>query len=134
MCPGFTNNLHVIDDAPKTAVIDKELARLNIDIACLQETCLADSDSIREAKYTLPPTATKSAPSQKNSSLTSLSSWVDRWVEHYLDLYATQNVVADAALDLAVLEELDALPTVEKLGKAIECLPCGKAPGKDGRC
>lgn len=52
MCPGFTNDLQVIDEARKTTVIEKELARLNIHIACLQETCLADSGSIREANYT----------------------------------------------------------------------------------
>jgi len=52
MCPGLTDDLQQIDDARKTAVIDRELARLNVDIACLQETRLADSGSIREANYT----------------------------------------------------------------------------------
>ena len=55
---------------------------------------------------------------------------LDRWVEHYLELYATQNVVSDAALatisDLPVMEELDAPPTQEELGKAINSLSSGK--------
>ena len=57
-------------------------------------------------------------------------------MEHYLELYATQNMVTNAALDalpsLPVMEELDALSTGEELSKAIDCLSRGKAPGKDG--
>ena len=52
MCPGLTADLQQINDARKTAVIDRELSRLNVDIACLQETRLADSGTIREAGYT----------------------------------------------------------------------------------
>ena len=52
MSPGLTEDLQKIDDARKTAIIDSELARLNVDIACLQETRLADSGCIREANYT----------------------------------------------------------------------------------
>ncbi|KAI5106715.1 major facilitator superfamily domain-containing protein 1, partial [Silurus meridionalis] len=58
------------------------------------------------------------------------------WVEHYLELDATQNVVTDTALDaipdLPVMEELDTPPTLEELRKAIDCLACGKASGSDG--
>ena len=41
-------------DSGKTAIINKELARLNIDVACLQETRLADthSGSLMERGYT----------------------------------------------------------------------------------
>ena len=43
---------------------------------------------------------------------------MDRWVEHYLELNATENVVTDAALssilDLSVMEELDIEPTIEE--------------------
>ena len=57
-------------------------------------------------------------------------------MERYLELYATQNVVTDAALDalpsLPVMEELDELRTMTELSKAIDCLSQGKAPGKDG--
>ncbi len=61
---------------------------------------------------------------------------LQRWVEHYLELYATQNIVTDTAMDavpdLPVMEELDIPPTLEELSKAIDCLACGKAPGSDG--
>ncbi|CAE1309650.1 unnamed protein product [Acanthosepion pharaonis] len=61
---------------------------------------------------------------------------LERWVEHYLDLYATQNVVTDTALDafpsLSVMEKLDAPPSAEELGKAIDCLSRGRAPGRGG--
>ncbi|KAL1250669.1 hypothetical protein QQF64_018465 [Cirrhinus molitorella] len=50
--PGLTADLQQIDDARKTAVIDRELARLNVDIAALQKTRLADNGTIREANYT----------------------------------------------------------------------------------
>ncbi|GAA6101905.1 uncharacterized protein LOC122792394 [Tachysurus ichikawai] len=52
LCPGLTTDLQQVNDARKTAVIDRELSRLNVDIACLQETRLADSGTIREANYT----------------------------------------------------------------------------------
>ena len=52
MCPGATNDLQQLDDARKTAGIDRELQRLSIDIACFQETRLPDSGSIKEANYT----------------------------------------------------------------------------------
>ncbi|KAK2555651.1 Craniofacial development protein 2 [Acropora cervicornis] len=52
MCPGLSSDLQGIDDARKTAVINKELARLNIDVACLQETRLPDGGSLRETDYT----------------------------------------------------------------------------------
>ena len=52
MCPGLSADLQLIDDSRKTAIINKELARLNIDVACLQETRLADSGSLMERDYT----------------------------------------------------------------------------------
>ncbi|XP_066282992.1 uncharacterized protein [Branchiostoma lanceolatum] len=45
-------NLKDIDDARKTAVINDELRRLNVDIAALQETRLADSGTLKEQDYT----------------------------------------------------------------------------------
>ena len=51
MCPGFPDLIN-IDDVRKTAVIDAELNRLNIDIAGLQETRLAEEGSLRENNYT----------------------------------------------------------------------------------
>ena len=52
MCPGLSEDLEQIDDTRKTAVIDLELARLNIDIAALQETRLLSSGSLQEKNYT----------------------------------------------------------------------------------
>ena len=52
MTPGIADTIAGIKDARKTAVIDKELTRLNIDIAALQETRLADSGTLREKNYT----------------------------------------------------------------------------------
>ena len=51
MCPGLSNDIQQIDDARKTAIIDKELSRLGVDIACLQETRLADSGTLQEDSY-----------------------------------------------------------------------------------
>ncbi|KAJ8044655.1 hypothetical protein HOLleu_07447 [Holothuria leucospilota] len=42
LIPGFSDDLLQINDNRKTAVIDAELSRLNVDIAALQETRLAD--------------------------------------------------------------------------------------------
>ena len=53
MCPGITDNLLEVDDTRKTAIIDRELKRLNIDIAALQETRLSSDGSIREEDYTI---------------------------------------------------------------------------------
>ena len=50
--PGLSADLQQMDDFRKTAIINKELTRLNIDVACLQETRLADSGSLRELTYT----------------------------------------------------------------------------------
>ena len=84
------------------------------------------------------PAPRKSAPlkSKTDDVITDQGKQLERWVEHYLELYATQNVVTDVALaaipDLPVMEELDDLPTKEELSKAIDCLASGKAPGSDG--
>ena len=52
MCPGLSADLQLMDDSRKTAIINKELVRLNIDVACLQETWLADNGSLMERDYT----------------------------------------------------------------------------------
>jgi len=52
MRPGLKDDLQAMDDARKTAVIDRELHRLNIDIAALQETRLPESGSLKEEHYT----------------------------------------------------------------------------------
>ena len=52
MRTGLSNDLQQINDSRKTAIIDSELDRLNIDIATLQETRLAENGSIKEQRYT----------------------------------------------------------------------------------
>ena len=52
MCPGLSNDLPQIDDARKTAVISRELKRLNIDIAAQWETRLPSNGSLKEEDYT----------------------------------------------------------------------------------
>ena len=52
MLPGFSQDLQDISDARKTAVINDELMRLNVDIAALQETRLADAGTLKERDYT----------------------------------------------------------------------------------
>ncbi len=61
---------------------------------------------------------------------------MERWAEHYHQLYSRENVVTDTVLEsttpLPEMKELDALPTVDELSKAIDSLAHGKAPGSDG--
>ena len=45
-------SLQNVKDSRKTAVINDELKRLNIDIATLQETRLADCGTLKEKDYT----------------------------------------------------------------------------------
>ena len=83
------------------------------------------------------PTSVKTGPLKAKSGkvITDQSKQLQHWVEHYLKLHSTQNIVTDAALDalpgLPAMEELDELPTLEELNKAIDNLACGKAPGLD---
>ena len=49
---GISENLQDVSDSRKTAVINNELLRLNVDIATLQETRLADSGALEEKDYT----------------------------------------------------------------------------------
>ncbi|XP_046987456.1 facilitated trehalose transporter Tret1-like [Schistocerca americana] len=52
---------------------------------------------------------------------------VECWFEHYLKLYAVENEVRKDAPD-AIKQELDAVPTMEERGRAIDSLAIGKAP------
>ena len=84
------------------------------------------------------PIPTKSIPLKMKTgeSITDQRKQVEHWVEHYLKLYFTQNIVTDAALcaisQLPVMVELNEEATEEELRKAIDCLSAGKAPGEDG--
>ena len=61
---------------------------------------------------------------------------MERWVEHYSELYARENIVTEDALNavqcLPALEELDEELTLDELSEAMDSLATGKAPGKDG--
>ncbi len=89
-------------------------------------------------KRALGPKTIKIAPlkSRTGKVIIDQEEQLQRWVEHYLELYATQNIVTDTVInaipDLPVMEELDIPPTLEELSKAIDCLACGKAPWSDG--
>lgn len=67
--------------------------------------------------------------------ITDQNKQLQHWVEYNLELYSTQKIITDAALDampgLPVIEELDTMLTLEELSKAIDCHDCGKASGKD---
>ena len=52
MLTGISENLQDVSDSRKTAVINNELMRLNVHIATLQETRLADSGALKEKDYT----------------------------------------------------------------------------------
>ena len=61
---------------------------------------------------------------------------MERWVEHYLDLYSSENSplrlsreALDAIQDLPILHELDAESILDELSKAIDTPACRKAPG-----
>ena len=64
------------------------------------------------------PTSTKTAPLKINSGevIIGQSEQLERWVEHYLELYANQNVVTDVDMNALpsrhVMEELDNLSTM----------------------
>ena len=52
MLTGITKDIHDIDRLRKTAVISRELDRLNVDIAALQEIRLAGCGSLKGKEYT----------------------------------------------------------------------------------
>ena len=85
----------------------------------------------------LKSTSGEMAPLKSTSGekLTDRDQQMERWVEHYSELYSRETVVTNAALnairDLPMMEELDNEPTVEDLSKAIDSLSCGTAPGCD---
>ena len=51
MTPGFPDDLQEIVNVYKTAVINMELSRLQMDIVALQETRLPDMGSVKEKKF-----------------------------------------------------------------------------------
>ena len=88
-------------------------------------------DGIKKA---LGPTQSKTAPLKSSSGeiITDKCQQMERWVEHYSDLYSRENTVSTAALDvidcLPTMDELDSEPLVEELSKAIDSLACRQRP------
>ncbi|XP_068738609.1 uncharacterized protein [Montipora capricornis] len=81
------------------------------------------------------PFAIKIDPLKTTSGeiITDRTKQMERWAEHYLELYSRETVVTDTAVGnsspLPVMEELDVPPGTEELGKAIDSQASGKAPG-----
>ncbi|XP_046983193.1 ankyrin repeat and SOCS box protein 2-like [Schistocerca americana] len=92
-------------------------------------------DGIKKA---IGPTVRKTAPlkSKTGEVITDEGKQMEHWVEHYLELYAAENEISkdacDAIKQMPVMEELDAMPTMEELSREIDSLANGKAPGEDG--
>ena len=88
-------------------------------------------------KKALGPTVKGVAPlkSMLGEKITDRGQQMARWVEHYSELYSHETLVTEAALssikNLPIMEELDEVPTLEELSKAIDSLPNDKAPGSD---
>ena len=84
------------------------------------------------------PVIKRSAPLKTLTGevITDKKQQMDRWVEHYLELYSSETKLADNALNaieaLPTLDHLDTLPTITEVKCAINELASGKAPGKDG--
>ena len=83
------------------------------------------------------PSVVKTAPlkSADGDIIKDRSKQMDRWAEHYQNLYSTVTTVTDAALEKAPvfpkMEELDEPPSIDELSKAITSLANGKASGSD---
>ena len=60
------------------------------------------------------------------------SKQMERWVEHYSELYTRVNVVSEEALmameSVSIMDELNSEPTLEDINQ----LSSGQAPGNDG--
>ena len=91
-------------------------------------------DGIKKA---LGPMQNKTAPlkSATGEVITDQGQQMERWVEHYSNLYSRENTVTPSALGtikcMPIMEELNVEPTVDKLSKVIDSLATGKAPGSD---
>ena len=88
-------------------------------------------DGIKKAQG---PTLNKTAPVRSSTEevITDRGHQLERWVEHYSDIYTRENIVSpstpDAVECLPIMEELDTEPSLEEISKAIVSLD----PGSDG--
>ena len=84
------------------------------------------------------PRATSSVPikAADGSDLTDIKSQLNRWVEHYSELYGSDSPASpgleEVLVNLPEMAELDECPTMDELRNAIAELKDGKACGEDG--
>ena len=83
------------------------------------------------------PRVNKTAPFKSKSEevITDKARQLDRWVEHYSELYSRETVVYQSGLDaierLPLIPVLNEKPAIEELSKEIYRLSSRKAPEKD---
>ena len=88
-----------------------------------------------DIKQATGPNVKKIAPlkSKTGEIITDRKKQMERWVEHYLELYSTENTVSEEALNsiqlMPIMVELDSEPTASLIEKAINGLANDKAPG-----
>ena len=109
---------------------------------CSQIQIAADTSNIKAMydgiKQALGPKQKKTTPlkSATGEMIQDREQQMERWVEHYTELYATENVVTEDALNaieyLPELEEFNREPTIDEHSEVLDSLASGKAPGKDG--
>ena len=74
----------------------------------------------------------KSAPlkSAEGDIIKDRSKQMERWAEHYQELYSRETTVTNTALEntppLPAMDELNEPPTIEELSKAIDSLASGQ--------
>lgn len=70
----------------------------------------------------------KSNQTVQREIITDRGQKMERWVEHYSDLYSIENVVTCYAIEaikpLSTMKDLDIEPSAEELIKAIDSLAC----------
>ena len=146
--------LQVYKDKPSAASLQAlRSARSNVQREvrlCINEYWSGLSSNIQQAadtgniksmfegiKKATGPRISKTAPikSKEGMIITGKTKQLERWVEHYAELYSREKIVQQAvldAIDRPQMPELEELPTIEELSKVVDKLPSGKATGKDG--
>ena len=83
------------------------------------------------------PSAIKIAPlkSAEGQIINDRSKQMERWAEHYQELYSRETTVTEPALEstraLPKMDKLDVPPTIDELSNAIDSLSSRKASGSD---